>query len=718
METLRWPILVFAGLAVGGAVGRLMPDITLLHPGRSGGPAVAPVETTNAPPIRPKDDSRPAESANATNTVAKPNAAITGALSEENAQVAPAPGRLADQLLAAEKSGADFRRTRDITRIVDSIPADQMPTVLTETISRSGTGYPQGARFLVERLTSEQPNAALKWLKEMAPQDHRARYAGSVFGIMAARDSAAAKAMLSEITDPEIRNGAARAVGIPPKEDASAATRPQEYRSATDVVRDRSLKPAQVSKLLAQFPPSEDRISAIGSTASAWCRENPVEALRWAQSLQVPGERQRAIKNVLSGFPPEALVSEFHRLSEEEKGEAWSSVSQWASKEPEAAARWLEKQPAWNTRAKFADIIAGRWAEKDPLAAAAFAQKELPIGKRLQCRMHNIAGKWAETDPRAALAWATTLKTSTVQHDACIEIMEQWSKTRPQEAAVYATSVPKGGLKDELLAAVAKAWGAVEPRKALSLAQQINAASERETTMLIALGAWTEADADAAGRYLYEIPSGRTKESLMRTVAHGLVKSDPQRALAWAIGFPDPKDRREALCQTVSIWASAHADAAAAYVATISDAETRDRVAPDVARQLAMKSPEMAARWAASLAEGKGRQDSLIQIMHGWMEKDEGAAARWLDGLPDGPSRDAAVSCYIYRLMQDDPEAAFRWSESVQDEQERRQLIGSSASSWLRKDPVKARAALDASEIPQQDKQMLIKMSQEFSPPN
>ena len=63
------------------------------------------------------------------------------------------------------------------------------------------------------------------------------------------------------------------------------------------------------------------------------------------------------------------------------------------------------------------------------------------------------------------------------------------------------------------------------------------------------------------------------------------------------------------------------------------------------------------------------------------------------------------------RLVQKDPEAAFRWSESVQNEVERRQLMGDSAMSWLRTDPQKARAALQASDLPEEQKRALLQVT-------
>jgi len=101
----------------------------------------------------------------------------------------------------------------------------------------------------------------------------------------------------------------------------------------------------------------------------------------------------------------------------------------------------------------------------------------------------------------------------------------------------------------------------------------------------------------------------------------------------------------------------------------------------------------------------------MVAITHVWLEMDESAAARWLDHHEDGASRDAAVSQYVFRLVQKDPEAAFRWSESVQNEKERHQLMGSAILSWLRTEPQKARAALQASDFPEEQKRSLLQMN-------
>lgn len=722
MEKLPWPTLVFAGLSIGAALGRSLPDLAFLKAKQSGQPPVTQIETPSAKPentTAKQPAGVPQAATGPANTLTKPQEAAD-AHPAGGTQKITAPADPVDQLQAASKPGADYQGNRETLRIVESIPADSIASVLTQVISRRTTQYPLSARLLAGRLAFEQPRAAVKWLTETAPQDSRSVFSGVIFRAWSERDPAAAKAALSSVADPEIKRSAASALGIAPEDTgASSITQNQskdqtEPVSAAAIAYAGSAHPAETARrLLADFPPSGNRLDAIGNLASAWVRENPSDALRWAQSLQILGERKQATMFILDQFPPEALVSEFRNLSSAEKNEARSAIRRWASRDPGAAAKWLASQPTWNGRAQAAQNIASEWAATDPRAAVAFALKELPAGTPLQCTMATIAGKWAEKDPGAALDLTETLRPSTLRHCACIQIMKAWAKANAQAAADYLTAFPKGELKDELVAPVVEAWAAADPRNALALAEQISAASDRESAMLSALSLWSKSDPDAAAKYLYEIPPGEAKDNLIGSVSRKFVERDAQRALQWAVGFPDPRDRQSALYHTITSWASEHPEAAAAYTLVISDAETRDRVAPDVAHRWADKNPETAARWAASLPEGKGRQDSLSRVMSAWAEKDEGAAARWLDNLPDGPSRDAVVSSYVYRLVHKDPETAFRWSESVQNEAERHQLISTSAMFWLRSDPQKARAALQASGLPEQRKRMVLEMSQE-----
>lgn len=711
METLRWPTLVFAGLAIGGALGRSLPD--LAPPGASHR-CGSPIAT---------GDPRPA--ASPTGTTAE-QTVTPDAGPADPTQKAPARSDPVERLRAADRSGAEFRRGRQTLLIVESLPPDSIATALAEIVSPGAAQYPQSARFLAERLAFERPQAAVEWLTRTAPQDSRPAFSGIIFRVLSERDPATARAALSALTDPEMRRSAARAMGIEVKPDGAGAgpverggsAEQSEPPSATAIANAGSAHPAEAARqILSQFPPSEERLGALGTVAMFWATRDPSDALRWAQSLQIPGERKRAIMSVLLKFTPDALVSDFHKLDAADKREAQPAVARWASEDPEAAGKWLADQPQWNNRAEFARAIAREWAAKDPRAAAAFALEEMPAGKPLLCTMETIAGKWAETDPGAALDWTATLKPSALRHAACIQIMKAWAKGEPQAAADYLTAFPQGELKDEMVEPVVQQWAQTEPRKAVALAQQIGATPERQSATLAALHLWGKSDPDAAARYLYEIPAGEPKEHLIASVSRSLVERDAQRALQWAAGFPDPSDRREALYHTVSSWASQNPEAAAAYALAIADPETRDRVAPDVAGQWADTSPESAARWAAGLPEGDGRKNGLRRVMSAWMEADEGAAARWLDNLPDGPSRDAVVSGYVYRLIHEDPEAAFRWSESVQNDEERRQLIGASISYWLRVDPQKAGAALQASDLPEQHKQMLLKMSRERTGP-
>ena len=84
-------------------------------------------------------------------------------------------------------------------------------------------------------------------------------------------------------------------------------------------------------------------------------------------------------------------------------------VNNWASKDSESAAAWLDKQPAGPSKDGALRSLSRKIAQEDPEAALTWVAGISDPKQRLQ-QTESIARDWIRQDPATARSWISTSK--------------------------------------------------------------------------------------------------------------------------------------------------------------------------------------------------------------------------------------------------------------------------------------------------------------------
>lgn len=165
--------------------------------------------------------------------------------------------------------------------------------------------------------------------------------------------------------------------------------------------------PQQALAALSTLAPS-DRGEALRSLAAGWSKTNPEAVLQWASSLTDAGERTRIVSDALAQWAnnaPEQAAARVQQLPAEQRESAMRAVVQrWATKDAEAAAEWLVRQPDGSAKDSSVAVLARKLAPEDPETALRWAGSISNTGARDR-QIEQIAGDWMRQNPAAARPW-------------------------------------------------------------------------------------------------------------------------------------------------------------------------------------------------------------------------------------------------------------------------------------------------------------------------
>ncbi len=151
-----------------------------------------------------------------------------------------------------------------------------------------------------------------------------------------------------------------------------------------------------------------ERERAISSLASGWGRKDPEAVIRWAGSLTDPKEKERVTRAAVSQLAdrsPDSAARYIERLNDEEKAALLPTVVEsWASKDVEAAAEWLSRQPQGGPKDSAINSLSRRIAIEDPETALSWAGS-ISNPQQRASQMESLARDWVRQDPTAAKAW-------------------------------------------------------------------------------------------------------------------------------------------------------------------------------------------------------------------------------------------------------------------------------------------------------------------------
>ncbi|MGE9266560.1 MAG: hypothetical protein ACQKBY_00575, partial [Verrucomicrobiales bacterium] len=244
-------------------------------------------------------------------------------------------------------------------------------------------------------------------------------------------------------------------------------------------------------------------MSAAGTIAAEWAKQNPNAALNWAQGLEgrdAASATASVITQMAKEDPAEA-ASIAAGLEGDSRGEALESIAeQWAKTDWAATESWLntlsgdEKNEATATALEsLASVDAAGAADK--LLA-------MPEGEERDRITDDVAGELAKEDPQAAVAWLAKNASEEVQRDSMRDVMMNWASRDAEGAREWIDTQESGRVRDS--AVQTYLWSSQQGSGAetVQLAQSISDERDRERAVGMTVRRWMQDDRETATNYI------------------------------------------------------------------------------------------------------------------------------------------------------------------------------------------------------------------------
>lgn len=208
-----------------------------------------------------------------------------------------------------------------------------------------------------------------------------------------------------------------------------------------------------------KLTPGELQDRTLGQLILGWLHEDAKSALAWVERQPDPRVQQMLLPGMALGLPSEG-AQEVIALAEKLGGEQRepiirSALMGWASRDPGAAAAWVDQQPG---NQHFYYNVAYSWARKDPKAATAWVDR-LPASPIKEAFLGHAAAmmQFNYADPLTIISWAGKISDPDRRSEAYINATRAWLKRDTEAAQAWLQTAPLDQQsKDQLLGADAK----------------------------------------------------------------------------------------------------------------------------------------------------------------------------------------------------------------------------------------------------------------------
>jgi hypothetical protein len=613
-----------------------------------------------------------------------------------------------------------YRGLATLVPVIDGWSAEQVRNAASAVLASSQNWHdPKQAavrELIISRMVEIDPKGALAVAKS-AKGSEKSNALSLVLGHMALTDLPQARSMLNSLSAVErkdvVPSMAARLMELDPAQGIglmnSEKVPPGDFSWFSVYGAWGARDPAGFASAAANIADGPQRSRALFIAADTLASHDPQQALAWAKALPRASEAvayTRRIVDFMAERDPEAALRAVEQQPARERRDLYATVADgYMRADPEKGTQWIaslqDKALQQSLIAKVTDGFAG-WVRPDEMRKLV---ELLPDGKARRDSISNLAGGLANRDADQALVWLETLKPDDRQ--AAAERMVGtigWSD--PQKAASLAGSLMPTANAIENTGYLASAWASRDPEAALKWAGSLETEKMRKDASARILQSWADTAPDKAAAASGEITDADTRGQARTAIAEAWARKSPQEALEWASGLP-AEDRFNALAK---VWAVTATDDPAKSGSQLAQAlqeasgisgatDGLNASAGTVAKTWTIKNPGEAAAWASGLTEGKVRDAALAGVAAQWAETDQTGASQWVKSLPPGNSRDEAVGSLVKAIAAGDPEAAFQWAATVADADKQLALLKSTLSTWKGFNPGAARQAVESAGV-------------------
>ena len=619
-----------------------------------------------------------------------------------------------------------------LTLGVDSLSAAEIPALM-EMIRQDALDNPadDDVRYalmnsLFERWAAVDPAAAVAFVKSCKEKSFQMTLASRCFSALAQVDSARAVMELANLPKGDMRSTASNEVLLILADHDPAAACDLLEREPINTFMG-SFGPNDVFMKWAKTDPlaaaarlatmSRDRIdgTCTAAVAQVWATKDPEAALKWAKSLK-SGESAGAAIQIYRVYARQDPEAAWERLKSEPgflRGELIGGVMQIvADEDPRkavtmlnglespsekriAAKQLLEQFKITNTRLAF-EIVAGLG---DP------AIRKEQLGDQMFYAAWNDPELYKEQV--AKLSEREKIETGKA-------VVLGLVNADPAAAEKYFLGLPETQRSGETLEKMMRHYYYHDAGKALDFAISLTNPQEQTAAVNGLFKTWSQSDPEAAAAGWKLLSDGQGRLEALDGIASSWAEADPIAAKAWADGLSGT-ERSRALAAVLPTLARDNPAAAgsqlSALLASPPDGMEKNLAASAgrLAGQWADNDPAAASKWASTLPLGQARDEGLKAVSQSWSQYDAVAAAQWLGTLEAGSSRDAAIEPLVDRVRETDPTTAFSWAASISDENDRLNQLRRSLKSWRGSDLHAARAAFDAAQLSDKERESLAK---------
>ncbi len=355
-----------------------------------------------------------------------------------------------------------------------------------------------------------------------------------------------------------------------------------------------------------------------------------------------------------------------------------------ASKNANAARRYLDRFTEPGVRREAEISIAKGMAENDPVVAVTMSQR---------LNAPDLIEVAVEKAEKLGVAEIQRVLTAAAGHLEEIDLPRLLIK-HPDLASL--TGVGAGKPNDSLAYYRRAAAQAASPEERERLLEQYDSlpAETRESLGAVLAVAWARTEPQKAAEwalaYADPVQDATGPNLAADKVFVRWFTQDPKAAFAWWQALP-PSKMRESLGNDVSTYVAdaGEIDRALELFHPHSDADWM--IATQLAQTVANKDPAKAANWLAALPDATNLQDAAKSVIAKWYPRQPGAVAQWVEGLPPGRLRDQAMDGYILEIAQQSPPDAANHLDSIDDRELRLNATERVYGEWRATDPKAAR---------------------------
>jgi len=465
----------------------------------------------------------------------------------------------------------------DLTLVIlRNIEPGQVPDILPHVERlRHGRAREDLMRGLLRQMAEEQPQAALDYAIDLPLSAFRRFTVEDVLRTWLDMDLEPALEWTLAQPNAALRNtGLNMAIGQLSEENPERALElvqhmgPDRADSALGSIFDRwaATDPRAASRRLARIPAGNGRLSAVRSVAMSWARQNPREALEWAQGLESSSESRRATENVIREFGYNDPAGAFRvavDLSNLPDFTLENIAGRWAARDPEEAISYIRSLPRGRRATLALNSAVQEVAYERPMEAMRLVEYLEP-GIARNGALRAIASELAAENAVTAADWVMQLSSEEERASAINDVVMRWAGLDPEAAARFVGRLPEGQTRENATREMISNWSRHDPAAAARWAQSLGGLRPEVAEDLT--WGWAEQDEVSAARWVRNLPPGEARDSANGVMANTVARHNPREAWRWAQRIQDP-DRRDLQMERIADdWMRYDRDAALAFV--------------------------------------------------------------------------------------------------------------------------------------------------------